>query len=721
MLLFWCCRIAVVLLLLSNCNQLRAAHLIGGELSYECLGDDSTYVITLKIYRDCLGGGAPFDNPAYLFLYDSAGTYLNFLSIAAPEITLLPVVSDNPCLSIPPGICVEEGIYQDTVTLPPIPGGYSLVYQRCCRNASIVNILDPGLTGSTYEQIIPPASVAPCNSSPAFNNFPPIVLCADDPLNFDHSATDIDGDSLVYELCSPFSGASAMCPRPAGPFTGFGCPPEPPPPPYDPVVFIAPFSETFPLDAAPALAIDPVTGLLTGTPTTPGQYVVGVCVKEYRDGVLLGNHIRDFQFNVAECTPLVVASIPDFILDCQDRTINVSNMSSGADFFFWDFGDPGSTTDTSTAESPGPFTYSDTGSYVITLIANPGFVCADTAYATVSIFPTLTGGWDVDITGCSGSPVFFTDTSTSTDAGTINGWDWVFGDGNIDTVQNPVYQYGDGGTYAVQLIVSTDKGCADTIFRFIEIDPGPDAIFEVEDVCQNETVLFTNLSTTPPGTTADFEWNLGDGTIKSESDPTHDYSAPGDYLITLTAMSPNGCVDTYQDSIRIGIVPVADAGPGATLEFLDTYQLNGDGGGFYSWTPGVNLDDPTAEDPVFTAWETTTFILEVTSIDGCVDTASVTVVVLPKEILNVPSAFSPNGDGQNDKFLILWNDIAVLEQFSIFNRWGELVFSTTNLNEGWDGSFKGSEQDVGSYVYVIRAVGSEGQRFERQGNVLLVR
>ncbi|MFT7589553.1 MAG: gliding motility-associated-like protein, partial [Limisphaerales bacterium] len=596
------------------------------------------------------------------------------------------------------------------------------VYQRCCRNASIANIVDPGSTGSTYEAKIPSISIASCNSSPSFNNFPPIVLCANDPLNFDHSATDIDGDSLAYALCAPASGASPMCPRPAGPFTGGpGCPSEPPAPPYDPVNYIASYTALYPLDAAPVMTIDAETGLLTGTPILPGQYVVGVCVQEYRDGVLLGNHIRDFQFNVAECEPLVVASIPDFILDCKDQTITVANMSTGADFYYWDFGDPGSTTDTSTAANPGPFTYSDTGSFIITLIANPGFVCADTAIANVSIFPTLLGGWDADITGCSGSPVFFTDTSSSTDAGTINDWNWVFGDGNTDTVPNPVYQYMNGGMFGVQLIVSTDKGCADTVFRFIDILPGPDAIFDFEDICQDQEALFNNLSTAPAGIVPIWDWELGDGTTSIDASPTHNYGAPGDYIIILTVSSDNGCVDEFIDTIKVGLVPLADGGPGGTVEFLDLYTLDGSGGGNYIWIPGINLDDPNAENPVFTAWETTIFVLEVISDDGCSDFDSVEVIVLPKEVLNVPSAFSPNGDGSNDKFLILWNDIAVLEEFSIYNRWGEQVFTTTSLTDGWDGTWKGADQDLGNYIYMINAVGSEGQRFERRGSVLLVR
>ena len=699
-----------------------ATHLIGGEMNYEAL-NDSTYVVKLRIFRDCFGGAIGFDNPAYLFIYDGAGTYLSFVQLIAPAVTPVPATGDNPCLSVPPGICVEEGFYQDTLILPPSPGGYDLVYQRCCRNGTIANIIDPGSTGSTYWEHIPgPDEISGLNSSPAFVNFPPVVICTDDPLNFDHSAIDLDGDSLVYELCAPYLGASDDCPRPAGPATiGFGCPEDPGPPPYSEVPWLGGFSGTFPLPATPVLSIDPNTGLLTGTATTPGQYVVGVCVKEYRNDTLINTHTRDVQFNVVECDPLVVASIPDFILDCEDRTVDLVNSSTGADSYSWDYGDPTSTMDTSSAFDPGGWTYPDTGIYIVTLIANPGFVCADTAYAEVNIFPTLIGGWQ-HRSGCSGTPVIFTDTSVSTGAGLIESWSWSFGDGMVSSEQDPMYQYVNGGTYTVQMIVTTDKGCIDTISRSIDVIPGPDALWEADTVCFGETMFFDNQSTISTGTLLlSYNWDFGDGTTSTDVDPEHDYTANGTYTVTLIAITDSGCEDTLTKDVYVGRTPVADAGLGDTVEFLTNVPLMGSGLGDYLWIPGVNLDDPTAQNPIFAAWESTEFILTITSADGCIDRDTVYIHVLPQEILEIPTAFSPNGDGVNDTYNLFWNDISELYEFSIYNRWGEQIFFTTDLEVGWDGMYKGKMQDVGTYVVVIRALGAEGSLINIRENVYLVR
>ncbi len=709
----------LALMLLGGNAKLQAAHLIGGELNYTCI-NDSTYRIDLVIYRDCAGFGAGFDNPAYIFVYDAAGTYLTFFTLVAPSITLLPVTSDNPCLSIPPGICVERGRYTGLFNLPPIPGGYKLVYQRCCRNGTIDNLVDPGGTGSTYVETIPPLSVAPCNSSPVFNNFPPIVLCAGEPISFDHSATDPDGDVLVYSLCAPFSGATAFCPFPAGPFTGGGCPTTPPSPPYPEVIYSGGFSAAFPLPSTPALNIDPVSGLLTGTPTTPGQYVVGVCVEEFRGGVLINTHARDFQFNVAACEPLVSASIPDFILNCEDNTVTWENFSTGASTWFWDFGVPGTEDDVSTEFLPPPFTYPDTGFYTVTLIANPGFVCADTAYATVGIFPTLIGGYSFSA-GCSGRPVVFSDTSVSTQAGIIDFWSWDFGDGGSSSEQNPQYEYDDGGTYTVTFIVGTDKGCRDTIVQVVNVTPGPKADFESEDICQDQDAIFNNLSSISSGTIVSWLWSFGNGVESEEESPVYFYPEPGTYEVVLVATSDNGCTDTASVLLLVGEVPITDAGPDTTLEYLTPYTMLGSGNGSYLWVPSTYLSDPNLPNPVFTAWVSSTYTLTVTSADGCSTQDTVTISVLPKAVLDVPNAFSPNGDGANDQLQLFTNDIQVLYYFRVYNRWGELLFETNDLSQGWDGTFKGQPQDVGTYVFAVRALGAEGTELGRTGTVTLVR
>ncbi|HUM48511.1 MAG TPA: PKD domain-containing protein, partial [Chitinophagales bacterium] len=461
----------VLLTLCSLSFNAFGSHIIGGELSYLCLGNND-YEITLKVYRDCYNGQAPYDNPSYVFIYNNTtGALFTTLSITFPGSDQIPNNTNDPCLIVPPNICVEEAVFIEQVHLPPTTGGYRLIYQRCCRNSTIVNIVDPGNTGATYEATMPGSALAICNSSPYFVNFPPTLICINTPFVFDHSAVDPDGDSLVYELCYPYDGASSFNPQPT---------PGSPPVPYNNINFVAPYSYDNPMGGSPPMAIDQSSGELTVTPTAVGQYVVGVCVSEYRNGNLLSVHRRDFQFNVTNCNN-ASASInggsntvnsPALFNSCDGFTFFFPNNSNNATAYHWDFGVAGITTDTSNLEVP-TYTFPDTGTYIVTLIANPGSTCGDTAYGIVFVYPILEGDF-LFPNGCVIDSLQFTDQST-TGVGNINYWFWNFGSSATSLEQNPLYAFDTTGTYYVQLIVGTDLGCLDTTFGFITIHEKPEA------------------------------------------------------------------------------------------------------------------------------------------------------------------------------------------------------------------------------------------------------
>jgi len=211
----YCLLSIVYCLLLILPYSSRATHIIGGAITYELIDTNNyIYKVTIKVYLDCYSGQAPFDNPLCLSVFNGANNFLRSEMVPFPGSDTLSVtdVNDTCLWEIPDDVCVEEAIYVQNVTLPPGTGGYHLSYQRCCRNNSILNLVNPGGQGATYTAFIPDISVAQYNSNPAFNNFPPILVCVDAPLEFDHSATDIDGDSLVYELCTPYHGGSATPP-----------------------------------------------------------------------------------------------------------------------------------------------------------------------------------------------------------------------------------------------------------------------------------------------------------------------------------------------------------------------------------------------------------------------------------------------------------------------------------------------------------------------------
>lgn len=363
-------------LVLASVTGMRAAHLVGGEISYLCLGGN-TYQIKLRVYRDCASGGAQFDQQAAIAIYDADDNLINSLLVPkGPTINVPADSTGNPCVSAPPGLCTEYAEYIDTVRLPPIDGGYVITHQRCCRNASISNVLNSGNFGNTYTVSIPPNDTL-CNSSPQFISPAPIVLCLNEDFDIPLSVTEADGDSLYFELCNVLAGG--------GNTGGTGCSavvPNPPcPPPYSIVPFAAPFTASDPMPSAPAFNVDSQNGQLTGKPNQLGQYLVGICVTEYRNGIPLSTVRLDYQFNITNCIVNVVSDMvtptEDPQILCDGLRVNFTSQSQNAVSLLWNFGDPAVLTDTSSDPNPS-YHYTIPGTYHVTLIANPGTPCGDT-------------------------------------------------------------------------------------------------------------------------------------------------------------------------------------------------------------------------------------------------------------------------------------------------------------------------------------------------------
>lgn len=605
----------------TTCN---ATHIVGGVINYTWISG-STYEVTMRIYRDC-SSTSGFDDPAQLGIFDElTNTRISIVNLNSPVITNIPPVI-NPCM-VTPAICLEEGVYTATITLPNINRAYYLTYIRCCRNGSISNIPSPGTTGATYTVRIP-ASNPFQNSNPEYNAFPPIFVCQNAPLVFNNSATDIDGDSLYYELCNPYRGGSTGSPTPA-PTAG----------PYTPLTYVSPYSATDPMGSTPppavVLTIDPDLGVLTGTPPTVGQFVVGICVSEYRDGVLLSTTLRDFQFNVVNC-PIPVTNIPStgidpmtgigtFQINCDSFTVAFRNTSSGAVAYHWDFGVASITTDTSILTSPR-FTYTDTGIYRVRLIGYSADGCSDTTFAFVRVYPGFTPRIVFD-NECVDTAVQFTDSSRAT-YGSINFWRWTFGDAPVvpNFTQNPSHLYGAPGTYVVSLQIKSDKGCDKTITRNVVIDPKPIANFTNDSTCINSAVAFRSTSTISRGTIRQYTWNFGDGSPTSSlSNPTHIYTSTGTYSVTLSILSDSGCSSTITKNITIFPRPIITTSPDTTICPGSRTQIVASGGLRYFWTPTSGLTSASIRNPFATPTVNTTYRVLVADSNRCNSTDSVRV------------------------------------------------------------------------------------------------
>jgi gliding motility-associated-like protein len=523
-------------------GQVFATHLVGGEMNYRYLGNDS-FEITLKIYRDCYNGVAPFDNPANIGVFDSNNNLYTSFEMPLDSINSIANVVNSPCLIPPDNVCYEVGHYSQVVYLPQGVGGYQVAYQRCCRNYTIINIQNPGNVGSTIVANIPDLSFIGQDANPVFKNLPPTFICNGAPFIFDHSATDADGDSLMYELCLPYDGASTSVPMPS----------VPSPPPYNPIPYQSPYSINNFLGGTP-MTINPVTGQVRAVPASEGQFVYGICVKEYRNGVYIGETRREFQVNVTLCSNITVAGIFSPTVSCGTLTASFLNLSYGAGFYSWSFGNPATNNDTSSAANPS-YSYTDTGTYHVQLVAysaiNP--LCNDTDYGVVYVYPKFNSLFSINNARCSDF-FYFNDLSYGID-GSADFWQWNFGDGyNIVGTQNPVHNYISPGMYNVTLIAATDSGCTDTITKIINVLPVPHSQFSLTlDTCRMQ-IHINNASTQ----SSNYSWNFGDGGNTLQSNNTYTYSSNGSFTIQLIAQSDSGCTDTSYFSIAIPQVPIPD-------------------------------------------------------------------------------------------------------------------------------------------------------------------
>lgn len=706
----------------------RATHIIGGELYYDCLGGDN-YLITLKIYRDCLLGEAPYDNPANISIWTGAGSLHKNISLSFPGATKVPFVATNPCFQAPPNVCVEEAIYTAVVNLPPSPTGYILAYQRCCRNNSIVNLTNPQNTGATYIETIPPAGPNVCNNSPRFNSFPPIAICIGDTLRFDHSATDPDGDSLVYEFCTSFAGANPSTPQPV-PTSA---------PPFPAVQFAPPYSQNYPIATNPAVSLNSQTGLLVVSPSVQGQFVVGVCAKEYRNGVLIGTHRRDFQFNVTTClsnSQAIFQLPPEFIPNgtatlfrCGDNEVDFTNFSVNASDFLWDFGDPTTLSDTSDWQDPS-YTYPDTGYYVATLIANPGYFCADTLSLPLLLLPQLDVYFDSLPAQCIDGNSFAFLAQGSFGNGAQFNWDFPSGNPGTSTAVQPNVSYPAAGTYPVTLYAQ-DLDCRDTAFGSVLVldHPVPDIDFP-EAGCAPFTLVGLN-NTDPKGNTLQYYWDFGNGETSTLPNPVTTYPNPGTYSLYVQIVSTTGCQDifTYNLPNHLTVFPSPTANYIAnptTVSIFTPYVEFTDlsSGNITCWLYFDNGDSTSDCTTGYTYSDTGHYqtYQVVTNTFGCPDTHSVLVWVKPEFTFFVPNTFTVTGDNLNETFRGLGIGVETLD-FRIYDRWGHVIFRTENQTDSWNGKHMNTGPDVPEDIYVWAAdiLDVLGETHRLRGKVLLLR
>ena len=249
------------------------------------------------------------------------------------------------------------------------------------------------------------------------------------------------------------------------------------------------------------------------------------------------------------------------------------------------------------------------------------------------------------------------------------------------------------------------------------VNAGPDTL-----VCPAGNYVM--LSSASP--TAMVSWLPASGLSQADAlNPTFNYNQSTNYI--LTATNPDGCKKS--DSVQVNVFPLSvNAGPDTLVCSGQDYVMQGLAStDSIEWIPSVGLSAINILNPVFNYTETTQYYLQVKDTNNCTLVDSVIITVdYCNAYVKAPDAFTPNGDGTNDHFTVYGKYISDY-LIRIYNRWGELVYQSSDINElndlgrGWDGTFKGKLQDVGTFVYYIEAKDFDGKKIFKKGNITLIR
>lgn len=613
-------------------NSVFASHIVGGEMTYTCLGNNR-YEIALTIFRDCENGNpnAYFDDPAFVGIYNArTGAYLatEQLFFSGRDDTL-DLAQVNPCYTLNTDVCIHTTTYRRQVSLGFTSDGYHLVYQRCCRNNVITNIINPGATGATYDVVISGAALSSCNSSPQFRDWPPFYICQGSSINYDNSATDINGDSIAYSLYAPNQGGNTVNPAPNPPLG----------PPFAAVNWQFPYSTNNMLGGVDPFRIDPVTGRLSGTPPNLGIFVVGIVAREYRNGVLIGEVRRDFQYEVVACTPIQAQFTPSVPLCNTSLDVSFSNNSNTQNVTFdWDFGDNSPIV---RASSP-THTYPDTGTYTVTMVAAAGLFCVDTVVSTVQIQLDGADIASARTPACLGDTVWLSATNLLANYNTITNYQWspnnliLAGQGT-----DSVYVVATGNLN-LSVTATNDNNCTDVAPAGIDIQL-VEADFDSVTFDCNSTlaVPFNNNSITANnGYLWDFD-GLGTSNLAT---PTFTFPDTGFYSITLVAGFGELCQDTFTQDIYIPLdgTLVISGSPTQVCKGDSIYMnvsnalVDYNNIVSYTWSPNAPILSGQGTDSVLiVADNNTTFRVVALNNNGCPDT-----VILPLQVFQINTDFA---------------------------------------------------------------------------------
>lgn len=380
-------------------------------------------------------------------------------------------------------------------------------------------------------------------------------------------------------------------------------------------------------------------------------------------------------------TPMPVAAIAGDTSICSGDSATLT--ASGGASYLWDNSD----TSQSIIVSP-----SSSAAFFVT-VSNGG--CSDTASIQVNVTASSAASVSGNNTICSG------ESTTLTASGGVN-YQW----NNSATTATITVSPTTTTTYSVSV---TSGSCSDDTSFTVTVNQTP-----VAEAGANVSACSGLPVTLNASGGSSYNWSPVTGL--SSSNAANPSATPGTTTTYTVVVSNGSCSDTDSVVVTVLTAPTADAGMDTTIIIGNEASLIASGGAAYLWSTGESSSGITVGPE-----ETTEYIVTVTAANGCkdIDTITVTVDIKCGEVF-VASAISPNGDGKNDMVFVRNNCLQSV-QFAVYDRWGEQVFYTEDINTGWDGTHNGKQLNTAVFVYFVKAVLIDGTEFEGSGNITLFR
>ena len=330
----------------------------------------------------------------------------------------------------------------------------------------------------------------------------------------------------------------------------------------------------------------------------------------------------------------------------------------------------------------------------------------DTAYVTVNPMPVILASAVKGVI-CAG------ESDSLIASGAVN---YVWSNNVIGRVN----QVTPSSTSSYTVIGTDANGCTATSIVSVVVNPEPTILTTPNNItfCPGDSILITASGA------MNYSWSPNININNSTSNPVI-VNPMSSQQYTVTGTDGNGCaasalVDlTADEPVSLNIEKSGDISC-----LLPIVKLTASGARNYSWQPAQYLNDPTSPNPTVTGLISNTKFIVTGTNAVCKAVAEIEVFIgnfNSGDHINMPNAFTPNGDGKNDCYRIVSNENYENFVFKIFNRWGQNVYNSTNTDECWDGTFNGVEQPSGAYYYYLRAIDLCKKNFSLQGDIILIR